>query len=255
MANLSGSFIGCTRRKPGLWIKVVFFFFFPRLHGGFKWLNLPAVECQNGAAATKTHTEYMPKSKSVFIQMEHMHITPHWQHDLHIKHQSAVIKPRPETRLTFQTKLSARCMNAHLCSYGACARQETSVKHIPRPSSNTLTDNVWAVSQTCIWYFPPNKHSNTLQVKKKKKKKKKHTHLNFNNVSYLNDWKWNYLAPAVFHSTPLLYFCKAIYPLLLSNRATYPGSHLQTARKNWKRWSVLTETGRRSLWVLNCLSI
>lgn len=74
-------------------------------------------------------------------------------------------------------------------------------------------------------------------------------------MSYLNDWKWNYLVPAVFHSTPLLYFCKAIYPLLLSNRATYPGSHLQTAWKNWKRWSILAETRRRSLRVLNCLNM
>lgn len=90
---------------------------------------------------------------------------------------------------------------------------------------------------------------------RKRGKKKKHSHLNFNNVSYLNDWKWNYLAPAVFPCTPLLYFCKAICPLLLSNRATYPGSHLQTARKNWKRCSVLAETGRRSLWVLNCLNM
>lgn len=67
----------------------------------------------------------MPKSKSVFIHMEHMHITPRWQHDPHIKHQSAVIKPRSETQLTFHTKLSARGMNAHLCSYGARARRET----------------------------------------------------------------------------------------------------------------------------------
>lgn len=143
----------------------------------------------------------------------------------------------------------------HICVRTELVRDgKQSVKHVPRPGSNALTDIVWAVSQTCIWYFPPNKHSNTLQVKKKGKKKK-HSHLNFNNVSYLNDWKWNYLAPAVFHCTPLLYFCKAICPLLLSNRATYPGSHLQTARKNWKRCSVLAETGRRSLWVLNCLNM
>ena len=115
-------------------------------------------------------------------------------------------------------------------------------------SSELLVRLAYDISQ-------PNTHSNTLQVKKKEKKKKKHSHLNFNNVSHLNDWKWNYLAPAVFHSTPLLYFCKAICPLLLSNRATYPGSHLQTARKNWKRCSVLAETGRRSLWVLNCLNM
>lgn len=93
-----------------------------------------------------------------------------------------------------------------------------------------------------------------------RKKKKKHRHLNFNNVSYLNDWKWNYSAPAVFYCAPLLYICKAIYPLLLSNRATYPGSHLQIAwekkrKKKRKCCSVLAETRHCSLWVLNCLNM
>lgn len=77
-------------------------------------------------------------------------------------------------------------------------------------------------------------------------------------MSYLNNWEWNYLAPAVFHSAPLLYICKAIYPLLLSNRATYPGSHLQTAREKKKKrkcCGVLAETRRRSLRVLNCLNM
>ncbi len=152
----------------------------------------------------------------------------------HTKHQSAVIKPGSETWLWFRAKLSVRSMNAHLCSYGACAWQETSVQLIPQLSTNALTDNVLAMSPTCVWYFPPNKHSNPLQVKKKKNP----WLLNSNNVSHLNDWKWNYLAPAVFHSTPLLYFCKAIYPLLLSNRATYPGSHLQTAREKKKNSAV-----------------
>lgn len=101
----------------GIWVSQFFFFFSPR-HAR---TVLPAI---------KTHKVHMPKSKSGFIHTGHMHITPHWQHDPHIKHQSVVIKPRSETWLTFHAKLSVRGMNAHLCSYGACAWRETSVEHI-----------------------------------------------------------------------------------------------------------------------------
>lgn len=131
-------------------------------------------------------------------------------------------------------------MNAHLCSYG-----ETSVKHIPRVCTNATglimselrVGSVYDISHPINTATPCRSRGKGVGVGAGRGWGE-HRLLNFNNVSHLSDWKWNYLVPAVFHSTPLLYFCKAIYPLLLSNRATYPGSHLQTAGKKLKtpRW-------------------
>lgn len=127
--------------------------FFLLLHGGFGNLGRTTAACRHCAAAIQTRKVCMPKSKSGFIHMGHMHITPHWQHDLRIKHQSAAIKLRSEARLTFHAKWSVRGMNAHLCFHEACAWWETSAEHIFQLTTNMLTDEL---KLRPARYFSPN---------------------------------------------------------------------------------------------------
>lgn len=72
--------------------------------------------CQRRTAAITARKVRMPKWKSGFIHMVHVRLTPHWRRDLHIKHRSAAIRPRSQTRLTFHAKLSVGGVNAHLRS-------------------------------------------------------------------------------------------------------------------------------------------
>lgn len=192
---------------------------------------------------------------------------PSWLHDLRIRHQSSAIKARPCNLARVSYSIECERHECCVCVGMAHVHGRKQASNACRNSVQTygvLMSELWV---SLVWYIPANKQDG-LQVKeeeggKDKKKKKKTLALNFNNVSYLNDRKWNYLAPAVFHSAPLLYICKAIYPLLLSNRATYPGSHLQTAsekkkkrrKEKWKCCRAPAETWHRSLWVLNCLNM
>lgn len=88
---------------------------------------------------------------------------PHLQPDMHVKHQGDAVKPSPEARLTFQTKLSAISTNVQLLF----AQQETSAKCIARLCTNMLTDKLWP--RLKIWYFPLNKYSSAIPVMQKNK--------------------------------------------------------------------------------------
>lgn len=106
--------------------------FFPSSSWRNRELGRTTAACRHCAAAIQTHKVCVPKSKSGFSHMGHMHVTPHWQHELHITQQSAASELRSEARLTFHAKWSVRGMNAHLCFHEARAHISAHYQHADR---------------------------------------------------------------------------------------------------------------------------